>query len=150
MKKLCSLSVLVISLFVSAIIGLFVAVNIHAYDPSEKEEIYGTWINPEYGEMESYRPQKLIMNPDGTWKRFRSRHDLSTPYIGTFTLTDKWTDSDGNIWYKQIWKYKTIETIYEIVRISNSGKTLEHIWSKYDFPKGITADHPNYRIFFRQ
>jgi len=135
---------------ISVIIGLFVVVNTHAYDPSEKEEIYGTWINPEYGDLESYSPQKLIINPEGTWKRFGSRHDLATPYTGTFTLTDKWTDSEGNIWYKQFWEYQTIEIIYEIVRISNSGKTLELIFSEYDFLKGITADHPHYRIYFRQ
>ena len=104
--------------------------------------------------MKSYRPQKLIMNPDGIWKRFRNRCDLATPFTGTFTLTDKWTDSEGNIWYKQVWIYKTtyrtLETIYEIVRISNSGKTLELIFSEYDFPKGMTVDHPYYRIFYRK
>ena len=81
---------------ISVIIGFLVVVNTHAYDPSEKEKIYGTWINPEYGKM--------------------------------------WEGGER----------------YEINRISNSGKTLELILSEYDFPEGIHADHPHYRIYFRR
>jgi len=148
-KKLWYLSVIVIPIFVSVIIGFFVVVNIHAYDPSEKEEIYGTWINPEYGG--NWAPQKLIMYPNGTWKRFLSRHDLAPGFTGSFTLIDKWTDSEGNIWYKMFWNLGNIEwEMYEIVRISNSGKTLEYVFSEIDFPIGITTDHPNYRIYYRQ
>jgi hypothetical protein len=149
MKKLWYLSVFVISIFVSVIISLFVGVNIHAYDPSEKEEIYGTWINPKYGQEGA--PQKIIIDPNGTWKRFYSRHDLATGLTGPFTLTDKWIDSEGNIWYKMFWTMGNIEwKMYELIRISNSGKVLEYVFSEVDFPKGITVDYPDYRIYYRQ
>jgi len=149
MKKLWYLSVLVISIFVSVIINFFVVVNIHAYDPSEKEEIYGTWINPDYGG--DWAVQKIIIDPNGTEKRFHSRHDLAAGYTCPFTLIDKWTDSEGNIWYKMFWTLGNIEwKMYEIIRISNSGKTLEYVFSEIDFPKEITADHPDYRIYYRQ
>jgi len=91
------------------------------------------------------------MYPNGTWKRFLSRHDLAPGFTGSFTLIDKWTDSEGNIWYKMFWNLGNIEwEMYEIVRISNSGKTLEYVFSEIDFPIGITTDHPNYRIYYRQ
>jgi len=113
------------------------------------EELYGTWINPDYGG--EWAVQKIIIDPDGTEKRFHSRHDLATGWTCPITLIDKWTDSEGNIWYRMFWTLGNEEwKMYEIIRISNSGKTLEYVFSEIDFPKGISADHPDYRIYYRQ
>ena len=78
---------------------------------SKKEELHGTWINEEYkGSTPPFG--KLVHNPDGTWEQFRKEEapwepdveKLESEWISadyaTYTIEDKWTDSDGNVWYK--------------------------------------------------
>ena len=153
MNKLFNLSVIAAPILLIVIINLFAAVNLLAYEPysyspSEKEEIYGTWINPEYGI--NWVPQKVIMYPDFTWVRFLSVNDTDPGFTGSFKLLDRWTDSEGNIWYKMLWNLENMEwKMYELVRISDSGKKLEYVFSEVDFPDEITSDHPNYRVYYR-
>jgi hypothetical protein len=57
--------------------------------------------------------------------------------MGPFEITEKWTDTDGNIWYKLSSTLKgaySTEPFYWTVRISNSGKTLEYALSSSDYP----------------
>ena len=132
------------------------------YVAKEDEEIYGTWINTSYSySMSTYGSsrmsvyaQKIIINPDSTCEVYGSLLDKIPHFTYQYTITDKWKDSDGNIWYKIIGKYKTEyleQTRYELDKISNSsGLTWEYIGSADDYPAKIDPNHSDYHIYYRQ
>jgi hypothetical protein len=42
------------------------------YMATDKEELYGTWVNMDYGSGEGTYHKKIIINPDGTEEYFSS------------------------------------------------------------------------------
>ena len=115
-----------------------------AYVPKENEVFYGTWVNMDY----TLRAQKVVMNSDGTWGWAMSAK--SEPYMKyTYELKEKWTDSEGNIWYKVRLKSHRGEE-YALVKISNSGNTRESIFDSHEYPTKIDPEEDNYRIYHRQ
>jgi hypothetical protein len=120
------------------------------YAPTENEEIYGIWVNTDYGTTDKQPNQKIINNPDGTFERYRSTLDLKATITGTYTLTAKWTDSEGNIWYRGIWKYWEYVTEYELDKISKSGTVWEFVREVYDYPTKMGSDASYYFIFYLQ
>ena len=141
--------------------ALIVSCATKPYVAKEHEEIFGVWVNTSYSySMSTYGSsrmsvyaQKIIINPDGTCEVYGSLSDNIPHFTYQYTTTDKWTDSDGNIWYKIIGKYKTeyIEQIrYELDKISNSGRTWEHVGSADDYPTEIDPNDLEYRIYYRQ
>ena len=123
------------------------------YEPTENEEIYGTWINPEYGTTEALWSQKRIINPDGTWEEYSSMEDIGYRTY-KYTIIDKWTDSEGNIWYKLLTEYGGraygVKPLYELHRISNSKQTWEFVSSAEAYTTQIDPNHPIYFIYYRQ
>jgi hypothetical protein len=63
------------------------------YVPTADEEIYGTWTNKDHF------PQKVVTGPDG-YKAYNFMSDSAPIEEGTVTIDSKWTDQDGNVWYK--------------------------------------------------
>ncbi len=63
------------------------------YMPKTNEELYGTWIN------EKITPQKNVISP-GSYKNYTYVTDSSVVSEGTMQIFSKWTDSEGNVWYK--------------------------------------------------
>ena len=133
------------------------------YVAKEDEEIFGAWINTSYSysmsrdKGYSYRmaihAQKIITKPDGTYEIYGSVNDMAHQLVFQYTITDRWEDSDGNIWYKIITKYKTEyvdQTRYGLDKISNSGRTWEFVGSPDDYPTEMDTNHPEYRIYYRQ
>ncbi len=123
------------------------------YVLTENEEIYGTWVNPDYAKInaKSWFPQKIVIKPGPTYEIYNSRFDLVPLSISTFTLTAKWIDSEGNVLYKMIWKFKGKgDPRYEIGKINNLDKTWEFINSYDDYPTEIDPNHPEYHIYYRQ
>ncbi len=133
------------------------------YAAKEDEEIFGTWTNTSYsysmsrGKDDSYRmavyAQKIITKPDNTYEIYGSVNDMVHQIVFQYTITDRWADSDGNIWYKIITKYKTEyveQTRYGLDKISNSGRTWEYVGSPDDYPTKIDPNHPEYRKYYRQ
>lgn len=53
------------------------AIGEDEYVPTENEELYGTWVNTEYGTMEALFSQKRIINPDGTWEAYSGMADIA-------------------------------------------------------------------------
>jgi hypothetical protein len=144
---LCVISVLAISISASGL-----AKGEEAYVPTETEEFYGTWVNPEYKpKASSGFSVKLVYNSDGRWEAYNFE-DTSTPtWSGSYTIIDKWTDSEGSVWYKVAWE--TRGGSYggkNLVKISNSGNTCEVAQSGTDYPTEIDPTHPNYRIRYRK
>ena len=103
------------------------------------EELYGIWKNEDYNSTDpaSDRYAKLVFNQDGTVLSYLSTTTKNMRWMGSFEITEKWTDTDGNICYKLSSTIKgtySSEPYYWTVRISNSGKTLEYGLSGSDYP----------------
>jgi hypothetical protein len=59
------------------------------YAPTVDEHYYWIWISREFDD-------KLIYNSDGTFEHYFGKSDRPRWY-GTYTITDRWTDSEGRI-----------------------------------------------------
>ena len=99
---------------------------------------------------------KKINNPDGTCYWYTSKEatePISKRDTGTFTIKDKWTDTEGNIWYKVIiYRGGQDIEIYELNKISNFGNTLETMMSTNEWPTEIDPNHPlyTYILYYHQ
>ena len=123
------------------------------YAAKEDEEIYGTWVNTSYGTTKDLFSQKRIYKSDGTLEEYGGMADIAH-LTYKYTIIDKWTDSEGNIWYKLITEYgdKTYGSrpAYELRKISNSALTLEFVFSMDNYPTEIDPNHRYYFIYYRQ
>ena len=121
-----------------------------AYIPQDNEELYGTWVNPEYNEPLN-RAAKVIMYSDGTMKGYFTESDEIRLWVSLYKLTSKWSDDEGNIWYRLIYWYEGLqERFYMIVKLSDSGNMWESVYSSEDYPKKVDKSNLNYRIRYRQ
>ena len=88
----------------SAIVVLLALILLGGCAPGKpKEEIYGTWTNDTSTNtyvIMSGHIQKEVITPDG-WKQYSKILDTDRLQEGTAQIESKWTDSDGNIWYKR-------------------------------------------------
>ena len=144
---LCVISVLGMLISTSGVV-----MGEEAYVPTENEELYGTWVNPEYKAKAvswEYRV-KVVYNSNGTWEEYNLEGTTTPPFRGSYTIADKWTDPDGNVWYKVAlaggFQGKSL------VKISNSGNTCEFVSSRHggDFPDELDANAEGYRIYYRK
>ena len=158
-RTLVSISILVFAVLIfvgSCATGKKSVKENEIYMPVSNEEIFGTWVNTnDPGDPGSPLNQKKVITHWGYFEFF-SRVDSTSPsWKGTQFLVDKWTDSEGNIWYKE---YRMESFHYGASRrfcldkISNNGNTYEFIWSSFDFPTEdqMNPDGPNYCIYYRQ
>jgi len=125
------------------------------YRPTNNEEMYGTWINEEYNSC--VFPGKLVVNPDRTWEMFVSISDSDPFSTGKFLITDKWTDEEGNVWYKNevyVFSYLEVEypgdtvSAYEIWKIDKYGTMKENWMGNTDYPTNLAPLRA--RIHYRQ
>ena len=105
------------------------------------EELYGIWKNEDYNTTDSVtttgRFAKVVFNQDGAFSSYNTTTTKTMRWMGSFEITEKWTDTDGNIWYKLSSTVKgafSTEPYYWTVSISNSGKSLEYGISSSDYP----------------
>ena len=114
---------------------------------SESEPICCTWVNFEY--VEGARPQKLILNYDGTFQTYKTHQSLEPIQHGTFQIVKKWKDSQDNIWYKMDIFDKSGKK-YKLAKISQNGKKLEFICNSENFfPAGMNKADANYCNYIR-
>ncbi len=92
------------------------------YVPKANEELYGTWTNKDMS------PQKRVISP-GEFKNYGLVSDPNPELEGTLQIDSKWTDSDGNIWYRTFgtlksgaWKGHNFQGL---AKLSQSGTVLE-------------------------
>ena len=117
------------------------------YFAKDQEELYGTWVNMKYG---SNFPQKIIYKPVGTFNCFKDANSKTPCDSGRYLVTGKWSDSEGNIFYKSNWVGDWGEQAYQITKISNSGKTLEFVLGYDEPPRDIEPDSIWYRKYTRE
>jgi hypothetical protein len=77
---------------------LVVATGENGYTPKENEEYYGIWVNPEYN-MRTL-DAKILIKPDGTFYEYSMTKSDSWGTKGEYKINEKWTDAEGDIWYK--------------------------------------------------
>jgi beta-lactamase regulating signal transducer with metallopeptidase domain len=93
----------------------------------------GTWVNEELFGTHLY-PQILINHPDGTMEFFQRPEnmesglkDMRIRNFGIASITDRWTDREGRIWYaaatKPKWEGVTVLSYYGFIH--ESGDVLE-------------------------
>ena len=126
------------------------------YVAKPNEEVYGTWINEKT--INSFHMQKTVSTPNA-WKDFTEVKDIVPHDEGTTRIDEKWTDSEGNVWYKTFntitkgtWKgYKN----QALQKISQSGTVMEMVFisvGEFDpklYPTTVDPKDDNYRIFYR-
>jgi len=119
-----------------------------------ESEIYGTWINTEYPGTWTGGWQKIVHNTDGTYKNYMNATDTQPAVDMNENVVEKWTDAEGNIWYKITWTFLSGEKYNELDRISNNGTVLEYVTApaRVGWPTEIRKDHHDweYRIYYRQ
>ena len=156
MKTRTYVSILILVLAVLIIAGSC-ATGKKAYVMQEDEELFGTWINPDYDEK-MVQPVKLIYEPDGVSRGFETANTTEETVTAKFTITDKWIDAEGIIWYKWIRTdisgpvLKTHSDYYYLGKISDSGRVFEFSFSGNDYPPEVNPDSLkyNYLIYYRQ
>jgi hypothetical protein len=142
-----------ISVFVILILAGIWAIGEQTCAAQENEEICGTWLNTEY---KGHRHgQKWIFSPDGTFQQYSLESSPSPQFEGNYTITERRTDSEGNIWYKlkatgEVFFGKEKAKWYFLGRIGDSGKTLEYNYHPVEYPKELAPDHPSYRVYYRK
>lgn len=138
------------TMILSAVLVVFTG-NIFAQDTTlvlkDNEEIYGTWVNMDY-KPNAHPRQKVIIYP-GEWAAYGSAESETATETGTHKITDKWTDSEGNIWYKFEVFFPT-QKVYELDKISDSGKTWEFVFSYSKYPRKIDPGDADYHIYHRK
>jgi len=87
---------------ISSVLLFIISLGVIAQDkyiPKENEELYGTWTNEQYSDSISYQAQKMVVTADGYgWYHMIS--DSVTYEEGRYEIDSKWTDAEGNIWYR--------------------------------------------------
>jgi hypothetical protein len=121
----------------------------------KNEELSGTWINMEY--KEGFDPDnglkgKVVFYPDGRFESYKITSDDKADYKAVYKIEEKWTDKDGNIWYK----YRLTEKSWEssdsrhLSKISDSGKIQECQFDFEFYPKKIDSSRLAYRKYYRE
>jgi hypothetical protein len=132
---------------------VYVLAGEKTYVVKENEELYGTWENPNYVGGKSHGTfRKVIFRADMTFENFRwlEGQDVGV-YSGAYNVTDKWTDSKGNVWYRVHWKTSLWEH-YGLFKVSNSGNKCEFVTDpiEYGYPKKIDPKAFTYRVYYRK
>jgi hypothetical protein len=152
MKTRMLISILFYTVTVLIIVGSC-ATSKKVYVLKEDEKIFGTWINPDYDASWIYA--KLVIKSDGVWEEYSLTYSDRPVYQGEYTITKKWTDSEGYVYYKSIITRidkPSYRPYYILLKIDKTGKVYEDLWSTAQMPTEFDPDNKiyNYRIYSRQ
>ena len=118
---------------------------------SEKDlwnSLSGTWVNTEYIGAYAWFEQKVIIRPDGKWECYQLTTDTNPSRQGYYlTVTETWTDSDGNVWCKTTEEIG--DTRYQLHKISDSGNTWEFLDAPDTYPSEMDKYNGNYMYYIR-
>ncbi|KKL50478.1 hypothetical protein LCGC14_2305090 [marine sediment metagenome] len=113
--------------------------------------VSGTWVNPDY-DGEGY-PAKAVVtdNGDGTFTAvmYETVSDTEPFDTITMTVTNQWTDSEGNL-FLEVEGIVSDEVIYELIKIHADNQTMEVNISYDGYPTEIDPAGEEYQIFYRQ
>ena len=131
------------------------------YTPKPNEELYGTWVNKSYSghyDLTDAHPQKEVIDSNG-YHVFRFVDDAAVYFAGVETITSKWTDSEGNIWYKTYkgaWTNGTKPAVpHFLYKLSKSATVRESVYTIRDsytpgaFPSKVDPKDSSYLVYTR-
>jgi hypothetical protein len=146
MKTRTLVSILILILALLIIVGNC-ATGSKAYNRDFKKDIVGTWVNSNYNENK-WVTAKVVVKSDKT-AEFYKRESDTWPSPRTITIVDRWTDSDGNIYYKAE-VASSIRTNYELWKLNNAKTTWELMYRAVEYFTEIDPNNTYYRIYYRQ
>jgi hypothetical protein len=139
---------------------IFSAMNVQAgekpYAPKDNEELYGSWVNADYsaekGFTDRMQTQRIVFRADWTFERFAWVDRDVSEWKDWYKITKKWTDSEGNVWYKIHWQIFYLREQCGLFKISNSGRKCEFVSDpiEYGYPKKIDPHAFSYRVYYRK
>jgi hypothetical protein len=107
----------------------------------KEEELYGVWTNKDSDGKETH--SRWDFKPDGRWASFRESSYEEEAWRGTYTITKKWSDDKGNVWYHMTWKNEIYGTQgFGLMRVGDAGSTLEAAYSLDRYPEAIDRTEP--------
>lgn len=123
------------------------------------EELYGTWVN-EKNSADVFHGQKVVVTAAGMEIHGKAS-DPAPGMVVSWDMTSKWTDSEGNVWYKTFGT--SISGAYKganwqaLEKISRSGTVWERAANYLDlgrfnpafYPKTIDPNGAYYRVLYR-
>jgi hypothetical protein len=112
-----------------------------------KKDMVGTWVNSNYNKNK-WVTSKVVIKSDKTAEFYKSESD-TWPSPRTIAIVDRWTDSEGNIYYKAE-VATSIRTKYELWKLNNSKTTLELMSREVEYFTEIDPNNTYYRIYYRQ
>ena len=115
------------------------------YKATEKEELFGTWINtdhkdPMYAQIRIFKSREYGI--------YSSANANEPMWTAEYRISQNWTDAKGNIWYKYRFKAGAMGSGFELCKISESAETLEYIFNQWKYPKELDINSENYRIYY--
>ena len=114
---------------------------------AESDEICCNWVNTKY--VSGNRPQKLILNDDGTFATYKTKTGTDALERGMFQIIKKWKDSEENIWYQIKMQGLKYGTKYKLATISKGGDKLKFVCKSDKFPDEIDENAPEYCNYMR-
>jgi hypothetical protein len=127
------------------------------YVPTEDETLYGIWVNEEYNEDNTTNAMYIYYG-DGRGKSYKKTTDPEPRSECRFTIEEKWTDKEGNTYYRILakWANPPYEELYAtpwylLVKIHVSGDVMETVASRDKYHEEITQSNLYwYMIHHRQ
>jgi beta-lactamase regulating signal transducer with metallopeptidase domain len=121
------------------------------------DSLYEIWVNKEY-EGRVDLSAKFVSYPTGKTLLYDHVSDSEPSYEGTYTITEAWTDSDGNHWCKVRWTNKDYPATpqaqeykgFSLCRTNASGTVYEEVWSMAQYPTELSPIGGTYGIWHRQ
>jgi beta-lactamase regulating signal transducer with metallopeptidase domain len=124
------------------------------------EPIIGTWVNPKTERVKGLNA-KSVVYPDGRQLDYQKISDTVPIEEYQLAVEEKWTDSQGNRWYKVRWsgwyygfsKPNFTECAwkgYTLVRINAAGTVSESVGAELAYPKEFSPIGGEYSISYRQ
>jgi hypothetical protein len=137
---------LLLSLILVAFSGTVLAGE-NVYKATDNEELFGKWINMDYrDEMHA----QMINFKLGEYGLYSSANDSEPMWTAEYRISQKRTDAKGNIWYEYRWKAGAMGSGFSLLKISESGKTIEYIFSQWEIPDELDVNNENYRKYKRK
>jgi hypothetical protein len=163
MKKLVVPALVTVTVFTSLVLAACATTGAasgvspaqkYFYVPAVGEEFFGTWVNPEL--RSPVYARKLRCYAWGLIEWYNEVDGTVYDGRGTSTVVEKWTDEAGNIWYRNYerWAHEDAygNTVYNLLRVSSDGQTLEFVWAGTGWPNpaDMDPDHNTTYVKYRR
>ncbi len=148
--------------FLCSLIALLALVQVggwaqEKYQPKDNEEIYGTWVNDKGSNP--YGIQKEIITVTG-WKEYLNVSDSVPVDQGGRWIDSKWTDSEGNIYYKSFgtittgpykgYKWKALNKLSKSATFQESVVVVGYgEFDSMQYPSNVDPKDSSYKTYYR-